>query len=265
MSKSLSNGTLTIEEKRKEALTIAKRCINVLEKDFMAKKVILFGSLRGDAPWHETSDIDLAVTGLSEDRWWEAYGVIEKMMPNWLTFDLVSLEKAPSYLRDYILQTIPMPDNPYLVLKERLELETLALDETVNTLSSLLKQSNNIPEIALIPALASYITDFYTICEHLSERVAISLDDGLPQGDNWHQQLLRQVANTGINGRPPLWEGSLLLDLDEYRKFRHLNRHNYNFKLQSDRVLTLAQKVDPVANQVKLAVNQFNQWLLQQA
>ncbi|MGK7933796.1 MAG: nucleotidyltransferase family protein [Microcystaceae cyanobacterium] len=257
--------TLTLEEKRKKALAIAKHCMNVLEKDFKAEEVILFGSLRGDAPWHEKSDLDLAVKGLSEDAWWEAYSVIERIIPPWLTFDLVSLEKAPSYLREYILQTYPMSDNPYLALKERLETEIIALDETVNTLSSLLEQAKNIPDIALIPALASYITDFYTSCERLSERVAVSLDGGLPQGENWHEQLLSQVANTGTNGRPPLWPSSLRLELDEYRKFRHLNRHNYNYKLQADKVLLLAQKVNSVAHQVKSAVNQFNQWLKQQA
>ncbi|MGK7933257.1 MAG: hypothetical protein AB4041_17755 [Microcystaceae cyanobacterium] len=73
------------------------------------------------------------------------------------------------------------------------------------------------------------------------------------------------MADLSDKGRPPLWKGSLLLDLDEYRKFRHLNRHNYNFKLQADKVLVLAQRVNPVANQVKIAVTQFNQWLMQQA
>jgi predicted nucleotidyltransferase len=257
--------TLTLEDKRKEALTIAKHCINVLEKEFKAEEVILFGSLRGDAPWHEKSDLDLAVRGLSEDTWWEAYCVIEKMMPSWLTFDLVSLEKAPPYLQDYILQTYPMSDNPYLALKERLETEMIALNETVNTLSSLLEQASSVPQAFVTPTLASYITDFYTSCERLSERVAISWDGGLPKGDNWHEQLLYQVSNTRIKGRPPLWQDSLLLDLDEYRKFPHLNRHNYNFKLQADKVLELAQKVDSVASKVKLAVNQFNQWLIQQA
>ncbi|MGK7933256.1 MAG: hypothetical protein AB4041_17750 [Microcystaceae cyanobacterium] len=68
------------------------------------------------------------------------------MMPSWLRFDLVLLEKAPPYLRDYILQTYPMADNLYLVLKERLETEILALDETVKTLLSLLEQASSVPQ-----------------------------------------------------------------------------------------------------------------------
>ncbi|MGK7946027.1 MAG: nucleotidyltransferase family protein [Microcystaceae cyanobacterium] len=256
---------LTPEKKRDKALAIAQRCINVLEKDFNAKEVILFGSLRGDAPWHEKSDLDLAVRGLSEDAWWEAYGVIEQMMPDWLNFDLVSLEKAPHYLRNYILQTYTLPNNPYLALKERLEAEILALDETVETLSSLLEQASSVPQAFVTPTLASYITDFYTSCERLSERVAVALDGGLPKGDNWHEQLLRQVSDSDGKSRPPLWQGSLCLELDEYRKFRHVARHNYNFKLQADKVLVLAQNVNSVANQVKIAVNQFNQWLMHKA
>ena len=61
----------------------------------------------------------------------------------------------------------------------------------------------------------------------------MALDGGLPQGENWHEQLLRQVADPGSENRPPLWQGSLLLELDEYRKFRHLTRHNYQVKLKA--------------------------------
>jgi len=66
----------------------------------------------------------------------------------------------------------------------------------------------------------------------MSERVAVTLDGGLPQGQNWHQALLRQVAETGGAEPPPLRSGVLLLDLDEYRKFHHVVHHKYGDELK---------------------------------
>ena len=38
-------------------------------------------------------------------------------------------------------------------------------------------------------------------------------------------------------GRPPVFGGSLLLELDEYRRFRHRVRHIYGYELEATRVL----------------------------
>ena len=55
--------------------------------------------------------------------------------------------------------------------------------------------------------------------------------------------------------------GSLLLELDEYRKFRHLVRHNYQVKLKAYQVLILAQKIIISSEKVKEAITTFNLWL----
>ena len=261
----LINDSQILEQRRQQALKIAQQCINILKQDFGATEVILFGSLRGDAPWHWRSDLDLAVRGMSEQAIWDAYGKLEKIMPSWLRFDLIPVEKVPSHIRARIIQEKPMSDNKYLALKARLEDEMTSLTLTVETLISILPQAETIADNIITPALAGYIVDFYTGCEHFSERVAVSLDGGLPKGDNWHEQLLLQVADSGGDNRPPLWQGSLLLELDKYRKFRHLVRHKYKVELQPDRVLELAQNVQPVYQKNQAAITKFNQWLEEQA
>ena len=252
---------LTLEKRKEKALKIADDCIKILKEEFGANEVIIFGSLRGDSPWHEQSDLDLAVKGMSDDDIWNAYGTLEKVVPSWLKFDLVPVEKVPNYVRDRILQTKPMSNNKYLALKTRLEDEMLAFEENINTLKSLMEQSNNVPEGFVTPTLASYIVDVYTGCEKMSERVAVALDESLPKGENWHEQLLRQMADIGGYNPPPLWQGSLLLELDEYRKFRHLVRHNYQVKLKAYQVLILAQKIIISSEKVKEAITTFNLWL----
>ena len=255
----------TLETRQKNALRIAQKCITFLKEEYGAKEVILFGSLRGDSPWHWDSDVDLAVKGLSPQELSEAYGKIENFAPNWLKIDLISLEEVTPKLRSRILQESPMSNNKYLALKTRLEDELTAIATNLERLQSVLAQADTIPEVALTPALASYINDFYRGCERMSESVAVTFDGSLPQGKNWHQLLLRQVADVGGENRPPLWNGSLLLDLDEYRKFRHLVLHTYSVELKTQRVQELASNLESVFPKIQQAISSFNHWLEAQA
>lgn len=252
---------IALKQRKQQALQIAEQCTQILKQEYNAEEVILFGSLRGDSPWHWDSDLDLAVKGISDDVFWNARSKIEKIMPDWLKFDLVTLEQVPLQVRNRILQVNPMPKNKYLALKTHIEDEMLALDKTIEIMNTLLIQQSTIPEIALIPALAGYLADFYTGCERISERVAVTLDGGLPKGSNWHELLLTQMANSGGDNRPPLWDNSLLLELNEYRKFRHIERHLYKIDLQANRVLNLSENILPTFDKIKVAIAIFNQWL----
>jgi len=254
----------SVEERRQIALSVADICRQRLQQDFGATEVIVYGSLRSDSPWHNASDLDLAVRGLSPETLLEAYCQLEALVPSWLPFDLVAIEQVDERLRDRILQLTPMPENPYLALKTRLQDELTSIQTTLDTLDTLLGQAERIPEIALIPAAAGYIEDFYSGCERLAQRVAITLDGGLPEGRDWHGQLLRQVANSGPQGRPPLWDKAVLLELDTYCRFRHRARHLYSINLDGTRVLALARQVSTVFETVRQAVAVFTLWLDQQ-
>ncbi|MEM8781187.1 MAG: nucleotidyltransferase domain-containing protein, partial [Cyanobacteria bacterium P01_G01_bin.49] len=136
-----------LEQRRQKALAVARHCITILEQEFGAKEVILYGSLAGDGPWHWQSDLDLAVKGMSEEAIWNAYSVLEKIAPSWLKIDLVPLERVPSRVADRILKLKPMSDNKYLALKSRLEDEMMALENNVETLQKALEQTQSIPEM----------------------------------------------------------------------------------------------------------------------
>ena len=254
----------TLEERKQEALQTAAKCQQILLENG-AKEVILFGSLSGESPWHWQSDLDLAVRGMSEKQQWEAYSLLEKITPNWLKIDLVALEEIPDFVRSRILKEKPMPTNKYLSLKTRIEDEMMALEQNFQAMKTALEQTDNVPEVFVTPTLASYIYDFYTACERISERVAVTLDGGMPKTQNWHEQLLLQVAEVGGENRPPLWQGSLLLQLNDYRKFRHLARHSYNLQLRKERVWELANQIESVMEKIKIAIALFNNWLESQA
>ncbi|MDR9404199.1 MAG: hypothetical protein RI580_12240 [Halothece sp. Uz-M2-17] len=62
-----------------------------------------------------------------------------------------------------------------------------------------------------------------------------------------------------------MWSGSLLLELDEYRKFPHLVLHTYNVELKTERVQELASNLESVFQKIQQAIISFNGWLEEQA
>jgi len=255
--------SLQLESRHQHALGLAEQCQQILCNQFGATQVIPFGSVMGGSPWHWDSDLDLAVVGLSHDRWLQACDALAALAPDWLKIDLVRLESVSPLVRVRILEQGSMSKHPYLALKAQLEDELMALEQSERALKAAIERAKPILEEYDIRALASYINDFYRRCERMSERVAVTLDGGLPQGQNWHQALLRQVAETGGAERPPLWSGALLLDLDEYRKFRHVVHHKYGDELKPEYVLALAELAPSILPNVRQALAKFTEWLEQ--
>jgi len=259
-----STEATTLEQRRQVALAVAHTCEQVLRDRFRASDVRVFGSLAGQSPWHWASDLDLAVAGLSFEQWLAAVEAVRAIAPDWLAVDLVRLETINPAIRRRILQDTSMPDNKFLALQEHLTDELRALEQCITDLQYAVERARPTMESYDIRALASYINDFYRRCERMSERVAVTLDGGLPQGKNWHQALLHQVAEPGGENRPPLWHGSLLMELDAYRRFRHVVHHKYGDDLRPDYVLELAEMAPGMLPKIQGAIAQFTDWLEQQ-
>ena len=88
-------------ELRDRAIREARRLAGVLTEVYGAKRVVLFGSLaRERARFADRSDIDLAVEGLSADRFYEALG--DLLSRSTFIVDLKPLEEASEPLRSRI-------------------------------------------------------------------------------------------------------------------------------------------------------------------
>ena len=70
---------------------MAKQAVSLLKEEFGATQVILFGSLLTET-FHESSDIDLAVMGLSEKQYFQAVGRLLGLGD--FDFDLVEIQHA---------------------------------------------------------------------------------------------------------------------------------------------------------------------------
>jgi len=82
-----------------ELLINVHKAAKVLHHEYGAVRVVLFGSLAYGAKWwSDSSDIDLAVKGLSGKNYWHAWKTVEDMFPD-RTIDLVDFDMATNSLR----------------------------------------------------------------------------------------------------------------------------------------------------------------------
>lgn len=84
-----------------QAMERVRRAADHLKKNYGCR-VILFGSLIREDRFAEHSDIDIAVSGLSDRvNFWKLYSeVVDILAP--FDFDLVDLENIEQEVRDYI-------------------------------------------------------------------------------------------------------------------------------------------------------------------
>jgi predicted nucleotidyltransferase len=82
----------------------AVRCADLLVDQLGVTRVYLFGSAaRGSSrPFHGGSDLDLAVEGLPDSRYFAALAALGRLTSDRLPIDLVPLETAPPPLRDRV-------------------------------------------------------------------------------------------------------------------------------------------------------------------
>ena len=83
-----------------EAWRVAKQASELLKTDFQAAKVIVFGSLVHRDWFSNTSDIDLAVEGVST---WDYLAAVAQLQDlSAFKVDLIRLETCPSEFRSFI-------------------------------------------------------------------------------------------------------------------------------------------------------------------
>lgn len=97
----------------------------------------------------------------------------------------------------------------------------------------------------------------YTGIERIFELIAVVVDESKPQGENWHQELVRQMA-TGISSvRPPVITPETRDSLDAYRGFRLIVRNIYSFNLNPSEMQHLLNELPGVFARMKTELITF--------
>jgi len=230
-----------LKDSKAEALASARACAELLKSRFGATRVILFGSLVGQGPWHDRSDIDLAVEGLVPADYFRALSTCWELLPQGINLDLVPLEDARPELRARILGEVTMPSKPHEALRQEIQLELDNLSRVAESTRALLARLPAQPDEYEIRSTGSLLHDFYSGLERIFERIAVRLDGDLPSGPSRHTYLLQRMTVPWAEVRPAVIDRALATRLQDYLRFRHLFRHTYGFDLEWEKCQGLAE------------------------
>lgn len=91
-----------LAQRLEQAMTVAQQGTCMLKQEYGATRVMLFGSLSHRQWFSPSSDIDLAVWGLSQDDYLVAIARLQDVSPEFKV-DLVAMERCRPELAEAIL------------------------------------------------------------------------------------------------------------------------------------------------------------------
>ncbi len=111
---------------------------------------------------------------------------------------------------------------PELALAHRLAAE---IESELEALAALGEEFADTPrgnEVHSVRARGSILHDFYNGVERVLLRIARELNGGVPRGEQWHRDLIGDMALTIPGLRSAVIDDDLAVVLGEYLRFRHV-------------------------------------------
>ena len=152
----------------------------------------------------------------------------------------------------------------HLILISRIEKELNELDKILKKINRGWKKVKETEDELFIDSVALNLHDYYACLERIFKLIASEIDESLPQGEAWHEELLKQMETEIKNTRPPVLKTETTNQLDEYRGFRHVVRNVYTFNLSRERIEPLVQNLPKLNQKLREDVESFLSFLEEQ-
>lgn len=137
----------------------------------------------------------------------------------------------------------------------KFELENIG--RLVNEAKELQERIDDAPDPIETRASGSILHDFYCGVEKIFERIAVNIDKNLPAGENWHADILVQMANPVDDIRDRVIDPVFMNTLKEYMRFRHLFRRIYGFELNWIRFKDIFLRLENTFNKLSSEIEKF--------
>ena len=139
----------------------------------------------------------------------------------------------------------------YLAVAGRIRREVEQIEDVVDRAQAIWADVDpNRPADHRIDAVALNLHGFYAGLERVFKIVAERIDQTVPEGGSWHQELLEQM-NTELNGvRPSVLSDDARKKLDRYRGFRHVVRNAHAFEFDPEQIDLLIKRLPDTADLV---------------
>ena len=142
-----------------------------------------------------------------------------------------------------------------LILKAEVEEELTQIKELVEEFEKL--EEKEYEQNIKNRLMASYLTDYYMAMERIFKNIAREIDEDIPEGEEWHKSLLRQMSIEIPNERPPVISKELYQELEEYLRFQHLAKNIYGFQLKREKFSHLIDKLPETYKQSQNEIKKF--------
>lgn len=130
-------------------------------------------------------------------------------------------------------------------LAARIQASLPDVEHVVDRAQFLLAQAKTYDDDGYLDGVALNLHGFYAGIERIFEDIARTMEGEVPQGPEWHRDLLLQMAAKVNSIRPAVISSSTRKCLDEYRGFRHVIRNVYTFNLRPSRLEELTTDLRP--------------------
>lgn len=124
----------------------------------------------------------------------------------------------------------------YAALAGRIQQSLTELRRVVIRAQTLMEKAGASGDDDYLDGVALNLHGFYAGVERILEDVARSMERSIPDGPEWHQSLLLQMAAEIPGIRPAVLSPEVRHCLEEYPAFRHVVRNVYTFNLRPARV-----------------------------
>lgn len=150
-----------------------------------------------------------------------------------------------------------MTGHDYRSVAARVRQEAAELDGVASRAIRAWALSQTAADDLLIDATALNLHGFYAGLERVFTLIAERVDASLPDGANWHQDLLRQMTTELPGVRAAVLSPDLFPALDRYRGFRHVVRNVYAYVLDPRLVSVLVEDLPSTSERVFAELEAF--------
>ena len=263
----------------------------LLYKEFGATQVVVFGSLTEPMWFTKGSDIDIAVSGLSNDLYHKAcirimnfdsvfrIDLINFDTSKWLFKERIKHQAIPieKGMRPVLWQTLykhlqrqvfPTEDEEiYEMNRKRI---TQRINDEFDKIDGILERiQRGLDNIDVLPVqarefientIATDLADVYRGIENIFLRIAREVDMHVPTGSRWHKNLLAQMTEKRPERCPVISENTRR-ELEELLEFRHKVNNIYGKELKYEKTIPHAKSIDELFASVSEDLSIFTDFL----
>ena len=148
-------------------------------------------------------------------------------------------------------------------IADRIRSELGELEGILSRIEEGWNKANHSGDMLYLDGVALNLHGLYSGLERLFELIVTNIDGVKPSGENWHQELLNQIATDVSQVRPAVISESNYLRLNEYRGFRHVVRNVYTVNFDPQKIRKLVVEAPEMFNKVREELLAFADFLEQ--